>query len=306
MNDNIKMRIIDELRGEQEQVEDMLENIYSLWHSGRNAFMDDLLGEMTITKWEYKRYIKKLSERGYIRFSEGKTDFSEPVILTSKGKELGAEIMRRHRYLKSFLKAVCNVDDETADHDACRIEHIISEETLDGIRNFMKTGNVADRVVSGQDLSEFYSTGIYTFDMSLYYADSNSPRILCDEFYDFGENIETEVSDAGSSLFYLRPLTEGEKGLKQSFKTGRTYGTGYEMGHREYEKDRYESIWYMMQEQWHKASLCERGFGIPSEAFVYTISGVMSMMSGEGKIAFTGENQKPAEKNIRTMSVCLW
>ena len=27
MNDNIKMRIIDELRGEQEQVEDMLENI---------------------------------------------------------------------------------------------------------------------------------------------------------------------------------------------------------------------------------------------------------------------------------------
>ena len=41
MNDNIKMRIIDELRGEQEQVEDMLENIYSLWHSGRNAFMDD-------------------------------------------------------------------------------------------------------------------------------------------------------------------------------------------------------------------------------------------------------------------------
>ena len=147
----------------------------------------------------------------------------------------------------------------------------------------MKTGNVADRVVSGQDLSEFYSTGIYTFDLSLYYADSNSPRILCDEFYDFGENIETEVSDAGSSLFYLRPLTEGEKGLKQSFKTGRTYGTGYEMGHREYEKDRYESI-----------------------AFVYTISGVMSMMSGEGKIAFTGENQKPAEKNIRTMSVCLW
>lgn len=105
MHDNIKMRIIDELRGEQEQVEDMLENIYALWHSGRNAFMDDLLGEMTITKWEYKRYIKKLSERGYIRFSEGKTDFSEPVILTSKGKELGAEIIGRASVFEILFKS---------------------------------------------------------------------------------------------------------------------------------------------------------------------------------------------------------
>ena len=67
--------------------------------------------------------------------------------------------------------AVCNVDDETADYDACRIEHVISDDVLEGIRSFMKTGSVSDRIVSGHDLSEFYSRRIYNFDVTLYTAD---------------------------------------------------------------------------------------------------------------------------------------
>lgn len=310
MKDSIKMRIIDELRGEQEQIEDMLENIYALWHFGKNVFMDDLLGKMTITKWEYKRYMKKLSEKGYIQPCECETDYEKPVSLTSKGKELGAEIMRRHQYLKGFLKAVCNVDDETADHDACRIEHIISDEVLSGIRNFMKTGNVADRVVSGHDLSEFYSEGKYIFDVSLYYPNSNSPRILCKEFYDFGEDIETEVSADGNSFFYLKPL-DGKKDERK--REGEIKGKfeGEERGYAcscigKETKTGYEDVWFLLQNEWHKAAWNERGFRIPSDSFVYTISGAISVMSGEGKIAFTEANREPEEENIRTISVCLW
>ena len=228
---------------------------------------------------------------------------TNPILLTAKGKELGAEIMKRHQYLKGFLKAVCNVDDETADYDACRIEHVISDDVLEGIRSFMKTGSVSDRIVSGHDLSEFYSRGIYNFDVTLYTADSSAPRMFCDEFYCFGENIRAEVGSG--SYFYLKPL-DRRVPEKEVSKTGKlTVSNSSAESSPEDLKDQ-NDIWYMYHERWNKAIWTEEGFKIPSDIFVYTISGVVSVMSGEAKIAFTEKGKEPSEEDIRIMNVHLW
>ena len=46
--------------------------------------------------------------------------------------------MRRHKIIKSFLVKVLGVNEETAENDACRIEHIVSDESFGAIKNYVK------------------------------------------------------------------------------------------------------------------------------------------------------------------------
>ncbi|MDD2374560.1 MAG: metal-dependent transcriptional regulator [Eubacteriales bacterium] len=51
------------------------------------------------------------------------------IQLTAEGKIRAREIMQRHTMLKRFLTEVLHIDEETAEQDACRMEHAISEVT---------------------------------------------------------------------------------------------------------------------------------------------------------------------------------
>lgn len=53
--------------------------------------------------------------------------------MTEKGLEEAANVKRRYNLLKSFLVSILGVDTVTATEDACKIEHIISPESLDKI-----------------------------------------------------------------------------------------------------------------------------------------------------------------------------
>ena len=57
------------------------------------------------------------------------------IELTKKGERLAKSVLARHELLKSFLIRL-GVKPETADEDACRMEHILSAETLDKIRTY--------------------------------------------------------------------------------------------------------------------------------------------------------------------------
>lgn len=52
------------------------------------------------------------------------------ISLTELGREKANEVFRRHRTLRSFLINVLGVDPETADADACKMEHVVSEQTM--------------------------------------------------------------------------------------------------------------------------------------------------------------------------------
>ena len=73
--------------------------------------------------------LKKLSDLGLINYS--KRNYVE---LTDKGKELASQLYKRWEIIYLFLKDILKVKEETARRDACRIEHVISEETYDAIR----------------------------------------------------------------------------------------------------------------------------------------------------------------------------
>lgn len=59
------------------------------------------------------------------------------IFLTDAGKAAAENVYGKHRLLRNFLQRL-GVSKETAEIDCCKIEHVLSEETLDRIRAFMR------------------------------------------------------------------------------------------------------------------------------------------------------------------------
>lgn len=89
------------------------------------------------TKLDFKKSsvsvaMKKLKENGYITVSpEGY------IALTADGSAIADTIYERHLLLSSWLEHL-GVDPETAVNDACKIEHVISAESFQAIKNHIK------------------------------------------------------------------------------------------------------------------------------------------------------------------------
>lgn len=95
---------------------------------GEEVRSSDVAQALGITKASVSCMMKRLRDEGYIT----KEKYGA-VTLTEKGLNEAANVKRRYNLLKSFLVRVLGVDTATATEDACRIEHIISPESLDKI-----------------------------------------------------------------------------------------------------------------------------------------------------------------------------
>ena len=88
----------------------------------------DIAAELDFKKPSVSVAMKKLRESGHITVSpEGY------ITLTPSGKEIAERIYERHTLLTSWLEYL-GVDSKTAADDACRIEHVLSEETFHKIK----------------------------------------------------------------------------------------------------------------------------------------------------------------------------
>ena len=77
---------------------------------------------------QFQMLIAKLKEAGYIIINE-----ESHIFLTDKGLDVARKIYNRHKLLKNFLISI-GVSENTAEDDACKIEHDLSDETIDAIR----------------------------------------------------------------------------------------------------------------------------------------------------------------------------
>lgn len=86
----------------------------------------DVAQLLRVSKASVNKAIAALKNQGMVEQSHyGK------VMLTPQGREIGAAVWRRHRLLRSFLVEELGVDYETADDEACKMEHALSEDTMD-------------------------------------------------------------------------------------------------------------------------------------------------------------------------------
>lgn len=116
-----------------ESGENYLETILLLQKRNGQVRSIDIARELDYSKPSVSRAVGILKEEGMIDVAE-----NGMITLTLEGRSKAEQIYERHRILTAFFEATAKVGKEQAEEDACRIEHIISEETFEGIKKFIE------------------------------------------------------------------------------------------------------------------------------------------------------------------------
>ena len=112
----------------QESAEMYMETIHILSLKNKNVHAIDISRYMNFSKPSVSRAMKNLSRDGYVSI-----DGNGNITLTDKGLKIAERIYEKHRQLTDFFVRI-GVSPETAEEDACRIEHVISDETFEAIK----------------------------------------------------------------------------------------------------------------------------------------------------------------------------
>lgn len=114
----------------RESAEDYLEAILRLSRQGEGVRSIDVATMLGVSKPSVSHAMKLLREDGYIAMDRYGT-----ITLLDKGTEIANNIYERHRVLSQMLESI-GVSKETALADACKMEHDISQETFEKIKEY--------------------------------------------------------------------------------------------------------------------------------------------------------------------------
>ena len=114
-----------------ESAEMYLETIYELSQAHPTVRSIDVAEAMGYSKPSVSRAVGLLKQGGYLAVDE-----DGYLTLTQLGCETAERIFERHTVLTRLLMQI-GVSEEVATEDACKIEHVISDETLDAIKKYL-------------------------------------------------------------------------------------------------------------------------------------------------------------------------
>jgi DtxR family Mn-dependent transcriptional regulator len=117
----------------QESGENYLETILMLEQKNGSVRSIDIANELEFSKPSVSRAMSILKSAGMIIM-----DKNNQILLTEAGRQKAEAVYERHCLLSHFLEQILGVSAETASADACRIEHVISTETFERIKDFIK------------------------------------------------------------------------------------------------------------------------------------------------------------------------
>ena len=112
-----------------ESAENYLETILILWQRKGSVRSIDIANEMEFSKPSVSVAMKNLRQGGYIEM-----DASGEIRLLEPGLEIARRVLEKHTMLTRFLMAL-GVSEEVAAEDACRMEHVISNESFEAMKN---------------------------------------------------------------------------------------------------------------------------------------------------------------------------
>ena len=121
-----------------ESIEDYLEAFLVLSQQIENVRSVDVASYMGFSKPSVSHAVKIMAEKGLIRL-----DSSKILHLTEQGKKVAEATYKRHCFFSEMLTSI-GVPKDIAQEDACRIEHVISEETFQAIQDFYNKSNTGN------------------------------------------------------------------------------------------------------------------------------------------------------------------
>ena len=108
--------------------EDYLECLLMLSRQQDIVHRIDVAKRMDVSQAAVNKAVKILVEKGYI-YEDGKH-----LYLSEQGKQYAETVYEKHCIIRDYLTA-CGVSPASAEEDACRMEHLVSEETLTMMKN---------------------------------------------------------------------------------------------------------------------------------------------------------------------------
>ena len=113
---------------EEVERENYLEAIVVLKREKGHVRSIDIANHLELSRPSVSKAMKKLEELGHIVMeSDGE------IVLLESGERIGREIDERHQILYRLLVKL-GVSEENAENDACKIEHALSQETFDRLK----------------------------------------------------------------------------------------------------------------------------------------------------------------------------
>ena len=113
----------------QESAQDYLESILILSQSRELVRATDICNYFGYARATVSVFLKQLRENGYVEIDEKKN-----ITLTMEGLSIATEMYERHQFLTNFFRKI-GVPEDIAAKDACRVEHYVSRETFQAMKD---------------------------------------------------------------------------------------------------------------------------------------------------------------------------
>lgn len=107
--------------------EDYLEAIVMLGGTAESSVRSvDVAQQMNVSKASVNKAISVLKAEGMLD-----QPYYGDITLTDEGYAYGCKVLERHELLRMFLHKALGIDEETADEEACMMEHAISDASFE-------------------------------------------------------------------------------------------------------------------------------------------------------------------------------
>lgn len=114
--------------------EKYLEAIYEISISEGEVRVKDIAVSLGVSYPSVSEMVDRLVENGLVNH-----DKYRHITLSAKGRRIAKGLEGKHDVIKRFFVNVLRVEEEVADNDACEIEHVISDETLDKLVKYLES-----------------------------------------------------------------------------------------------------------------------------------------------------------------------
>jgi len=141
------------------RVEDYLEAIYTISLKKNYVRVKDIASELNVRPATVTEMVQKLGEMGLVSYEK-----HGPILLTSKGLEIGMSVKDRHDNLKKLL-LIIGVPEDIAESDACTMEHYLHPKTVEHIKKFVKFVETCPTTPKWiKHFKEYVDTGVHSCD----------------------------------------------------------------------------------------------------------------------------------------------
>jgi Mn-dependent DtxR family transcriptional regulator len=113
-------------------MENYLEAVYELSKHDDGARLTDIAARLYVAKPTANSAMASLAEKGLVENGRYRR-----IHLTSAGLQMARRVAKKHEIIRAFFMNTLRIDPIIADNDACAIEHVISDATLEAMQESM-------------------------------------------------------------------------------------------------------------------------------------------------------------------------